>query len=71
MIDEFALNAALSRVEKPARYVGGELNSIVKNFDDVKVRVAFSYPDVYEVGMSNLAVSILYYLMNERSDCLC
>ena len=71
MIDEFALNAALSRVEKPARYVGGELNSIVKNFDDVKARVAFSYPDVYEVGMSNLAVSILYYLMNERSDCLC
>jgi hypothetical protein len=47
-------------VEKPARYTGGELNSVVKNADDVDIRFAFCFADVYEVGMSHLGMKILY-----------
>ena len=58
----------LSKVSKPARYVGGEWNSIVKNHDDVKLTVAYCFPDVYEVAMSHLGLRILYSLLNERKD---
>lgn len=58
----------LSKVSKPARYVGGEWNSVVKNHDDVKLTVAYCFPDVYEVAMSHLGLRILYALLNERSD---
>ena len=58
-------------VEKPARYTGGELNSVVKNADDVDIRFAFCFADVYEVGMSHLGMKILYSLMNERPDIWC
>ncbi|MBE7052620.1 MAG: TIGR03960 family B12-binding radical SAM protein [Ruminococcaceae bacterium] len=61
----------LPLVEKPARYTGGELNSIVKNADDVDIRFAFCFADVYEVGMSHLGMKILYSLMNEREDIWC
>ncbi|NLU07367.1 MAG: TIGR03960 family B12-binding radical SAM protein [Clostridiales bacterium] len=61
----------LFRVEKPARYTGGELNSYVKNKDKVDVRFAFCFPDVYEVGMSHLGMKILYYILNERDDTYC
>jgi len=61
----------LFRVEKPARYVGGEFNSYNKDKNKVDIRFAFCFPDVYEVGMSHLGGKILYYVMNERQDTFC
>lgn len=56
---------------KPARYVGGEVNSVVKDKNKVDVRFAFCFPDVYEVGMSHLGLKIIYHLLNERDDVYC
>ncbi|ABS40360.1 TIGR03960 family B12-binding radical SAM protein [Clostridium botulinum] len=61
----------LFRVEKPARYIGGELNSYNKDLNDIDIRYAFCFPDVYEVGMSHLGMKILYYILNEREDTFC
>ena len=70
MSDAAALNRILHRVTRPARYTGGEWNSIVKDWKTTTVRVALSYPDAYEVGMSNMALPILYELLNSREDVL-
>lgn len=59
------LERILPRVQKPARYTGGEYNQIIKSKDEVDVRVAFCFPDTYEIGMSNLGMGILYSTMNE------
>jgi len=64
------LDAILHKVQKPARYTGGEWNSIIKDWDQTPVRVALSYPDVYEIGMSNMALPILYELLNAQPDVL-
>ncbi|MGO0121768.1 TIGR03960 family B12-binding radical SAM protein [Desulfothermobacter acidiphilus] len=64
------LSKLLLRVSKPARYVGGEYNAVVKNWDQVDVKVAFAFPDVYEVGMSYLGLQILYHTVNARPDAL-
>ncbi len=56
---------------KPARYTGGEFNSVAKNFDEIPCKIVLSLPDVYEVGMSNLGLSILYSILNRRADTLC
>ncbi|MBL4935210.1 TIGR03960 family B12-binding radical SAM protein [Clostridium sp. YIM B02515] len=61
----------LYRVEKPARYIGGEFNSYNKDKNAVDIRYAFCFPDVYEVGMSHLGTKILYYVLNERKDTFC
>lgn len=61
----------LQYVQKPARYIGGELNSVVKDKNSVDVRYAFCFPDTYEIGMSHLGMKILYGLVNERSDAWC
>ena len=61
----------LHKVEKPSRYVGGELNQVVKDPKDVDIRFAFCFPDVYEVGMSHLGTRILYHTINERKDTYC
>ena len=61
----------LLQVDKAARYIGGEVNSVMKDPGDVAVRVAFCFPDVYEIGMSNLGMMILYNMFNERSDIWC
>lgn len=61
----------LSKVTKPARYTGGEINSVVKDLSDVKIRYAVCFPDVYEVGMSHLGIKILYHKINERNDSYC
>ena len=58
----------LLKVQKPGRYVGGELNAVVKNKKDVDVRFAFCFPDTYEVGMSHLGMKILYSLFNSIPD---
>lgn len=61
----------LQYVQKPARYVGGELNSVVKDKDKVDIRYAFCFPDTYEIGMSHLGMKILYGLVNDRDDAWC
>jgi len=61
----------LYRVEKPARYIGGELNIVIKEKAKVDVRFAFCFPDVYEVGMSHLGTKILYHNLNKREDTYC
>ena len=61
----------LQYVQKPARYSGGELNSVVKDAEKVDLRYAFCFPDTYEIGMSHLGMKILYGLVNEREDAWC
>ncbi|WP_446898712.1 TIGR03960 family B12-binding radical SAM protein [Clostridium sp. LBM24168] len=61
----------LFKVEKPARYIGGEMNSFIKDSKNIDVRFAFCFPDVYEVGMSHLGMKILYYILNKREDTYC
>lgn len=65
------LDKVLLNVQKPARYIGGELNSIIKDKQNVDVRFAFCFPDTYEIGMSHLGMKILYSLLNERDDTWC
>lgn len=61
----------LPLVQKPGRYVGGELNSVVKDKNKVDIRFAFCFPDTYEIGMSHLGMKILYGLVNNRKDAWC
>ena len=61
----------LMKIEKPARYIGGEVNAVTKNLDDVQVRFAMCFPDVYEIGMSHLGIQILYDMFNRRDDVWC
>lgn len=65
------LEQVLDKVQKPARYTGGELNSVVKDSKAVDVRFAFCFPDIYEIGMSHLGMKILYGLKNSREDVWC
>ena len=65
------LQRILPKVQKPARYVGGEYNAVIKNKDEVEVRVAFCFPDLYELGMSNLGFRILYGVMNGMPGVWC
>ncbi len=67
---EKQLERILPRIEKPGRYTGGELNQIVKDWQSVQTRVALVFPDIYDLGMSNLGLAILYDLINSRSDAL-
>ena len=61
----------LMQVEKPARYIGKEINSIVKRPEDVDIRMAMCFPDVYEIGMSHLGLQILYDMFNGYDDVWC
>ena len=61
----------LYRVEKPSRYIGGELNEVIKDPKEVDIRFGFCFPDVYEVGMSHLGSRILYHVLNQRKDTYC
>ncbi len=65
------ISSVLKSVEKPGRYIGEEYNSIIKDKNDVKCRFAFCFPDVYEIGMSNLGVRILYDVLNKDKDIWC
>ncbi|SHF30432.1 TIGR03960 family B12-binding radical SAM protein [Lactonifactor longoviformis] len=64
--DEILLN-----IEKPARYIGNEVNSVMKEKDKVDIRFAMCFPDVYEIGMSHLGIQILYDMFNQREDTWC
>lgn len=61
----------LMRVEKPARYIGGEVNAVMKEPSEVEIRFAFCFPDVYEIGMSHLGIQILYAMLNSWEDVWC
>ena len=61
----------LLSIEKPARYIGGEVNAVMKNPDQVEVRFAMCFPDVYEIGMSHLGIQILYDMFNSMEDVWC
>ncbi len=61
----------LLKIEKPARYIGNEVNSVTKNKDDIAVRFAMCFPDVYEIGMSHLGIQILYDMFNRFEDTWC
>ena len=65
------LERILPRVQKPARYTGGEYNQIIKDKEKVDIRLAFCFPDTYEIGMSNLGMSILYHSMNSLDYVWC
>ena len=65
------LHRILPTVQKPARYTGGEFNEIKKDLSETRVRVAFCFPDTYEIGMSNLGMRILYGVMNEMDGVWC
>ncbi|MCB0251887.1 MAG: B12-binding domain-containing radical SAM protein, partial [Anaerolineae bacterium] len=64
------LERTLLRVQKPARYTGGEWNAVSKDWDATPHRVALAFPDIYDLGMSNLGLAILYDLLNKRPDML-
>ena len=65
------INRILPRVQKPARYTGGEYNEVIKKKDQIEIRVAFCFPDTYEIGMSNVGMRILYGLMNQMEGVWC
>lgn len=67
---ERKLSRILLKVEKPGRYVGGEYNSITKHWSDVDFKVALAFPDIYDLGMSNLGIMLLYEQVNKREDML-
>ena len=64
------IESILPEVQSPGRYTGGEFNEIIKNWDNVKVKVAFLFPEIYDLGMSNLGLMILYDLINQESTYL-
>ena len=61
----------LMQIEKPARYIGNEINSVRKNLDQIDIRFCMCFPDVYEIGMSHLGIQILYDMFNRREDTCC
>ena len=66
LIDEILL-----KIEKPVRYIGHEVNSVIKDPEKVDIRFAMAFPDVYEIGMSHLGMKIIYEQMNRRDDVWC
>jgi len=67
---EAKLDRILLKVQKPGRYVGGELNNTIKDWDRVQTKVAFVFPDIYDIGVSNVGLKILYDQINQRDDSL-
>jgi len=70
-MNDHNLERILKNVQKPARYTGGEYNQVIKSKQDINVRVAFCFPDTYEIGMSNLGLRILYGVLNNIDDVWC
>jgi radical SAM family uncharacterized protein len=66
-----SIEQLLSRVSKPARYTGGEWNSVTKEWSRTNVRIALAYPDAYDIGMSNMGLGILYDILNRVEDVTC
>ena len=74
MLTPLEINSRLERilptVQKPGRYTGGELNQVVKEWESVQTHLALIFPDLYDLGMSNLGLAILYDQVNQRTDSL-
>jgi radical SAM family uncharacterized protein len=70
MLDEDTLSQVLSGVERPGRYIGGEVNCVRKDFDSARFRLALAFPDIYDIAMSHLGLQILYAIVNSRNDAL-
>lgn len=70
IIDKTKLEKILYHVEKPGRYVGGEHNMVLKEWDSVQTRIALAFPDLYDLGQANLGLAILYEIINDRADLL-
>ena len=64
----FLSNDILMSVEKPERYIGHEVNSCIKDPEDIRVRFVMCFPDVYEIGMSHLGIQIIYDMLNKKRD---
>ena len=64
------LDRTLFNIQKPGRYVGGEFNQVKKNWDDGFTKIALAFPDIYDIGLSNLGLTILYDIINKRADAL-
>ncbi len=69
-MEQIEIDDVLSHLEKPARYLGSEWNAVHKDWDRIAVKMAFAFPDLYEVGMSHLGLQILYGLVNAHPDYL-
>ena len=69
-IEGQVLDRILPNVQKPGRYTGGEYNSVQKDWDIIDVKVALAFPDVYDLGMSNLGLAILYDILNKEVNVL-
>ena len=67
---EARLEQILLKVERPGRYVGGEINSVVKDWNNIQTKVALIFPDIYDIGVSNVGLKILYDQINQREDAL-
>ncbi len=67
---ETTLERILPRVAKPGRYTGGEYNQVVKNWDDIDYKIALAFPDIYDIGMSNLGLMIMYDMINKHRNLL-
>ena len=67
---EFALESVLLQVQKPGRYVGGELNTVVKDWSRTEIHTVLVFPDIYDIGVSNVGLKILYDEINKRADAL-
>ncbi len=66
----YALNRILPTVQKPGRYTGGEFNQVVKDWEKTPIRCALAFPDIYDLGMSNLGLAILYDILNKEDSFL-
>ena len=69
-VNSTLLERVLPTVQKPGRYVGGELNQVEKNWDSIPTHVALAFPDIYDIGVPNLGLAILYDILNKRPDVL-
>ena len=65
------LDRLLKQVEKPARYIGGEINAVQKTPEDVRLRFGFAFPDTYEIGMSYMGLQLLYSILNRDEEIYC
>lgn len=70
MLTDSQLSRLLEGIQRPARYIGGEINSVRKDWDAVECRMALAFPDIYEIGMSHLGLQVLYGIANMREDAL-
>jgi len=70
IVNDRLLDRILAKVQKPARYIGGEYNSSIKDWDTIETKIVLAFPDVYDLGMSNLGLAILYDIVNKQADML-